>query len=185
MTVNKFLLLPLVAALGGCMHAPIKDTASPFYNPPVGTTFLLNQEIPVAAGNGRVFFQNGEASTSGFDHYTPHCQLDIKGISDGALVLKPKTYKVSKVTYKTPFIVLKEPIRLASRSELPMLASRNNDGPDELIEVVEMVFQPDQNNQALKLTCGGVQDLPSRAEPPSIDEIRFALGAVASLQLPQ
>lgn len=178
-----FFIISSSFVLTACMHAPIKDTASPYYNPPVGSHFVLNQAITLPLGDSRVFFQQGQTSTRGFNRFEPHCQLDVKGFSDGNLTLEPKTYEITKVTYKTPFIVLTEPVRLASVTQNIKLAMRDSDGPSEVIEVVEMIFKPSKENQALKLVCGGVQDTPSRTEPPSIDEIRFALGEKASLKL--
>lgn len=172
-----------LTTVSGCTTFNNGDTSSPFTNPTPGSRLELRVTIPLPAESYTVYFQSGGKGLSGFNRFEPHCQLHAKGVSDGSLVLQPRSYEIDRVTYKTPIYVRNTPIQLTASEGFRLQVADRDDGPSDVIEVVEMTFKQTPDSQALGLTCGGGQDVPSEALPPSIEEIRMALGAHARLVL--
>lgn len=174
----------LALLVTACVSHPPADSSSPNYSIPVGTVVVVHQTMPLPAETYTVYLQNGVWGIRGFNRFEPHCQLDAKGVSDGNLTIEPGRYIVERVIYKTPIHVQRKPVLVASLGNISRLAGRDDDGPSDVINVVEMRFQQFSGSRAWRLTCGGAQDTPASAEPPTVAEIRTALGNQASLVLP-
>jgi hypothetical protein len=157
-----------------------QDTASTFYLPPIGTLVELKQPLTVRPGRARVFLQGGKVS-QGIDQYAPNCNFEIRTLSEQSQVIEPETFLVVRVQRLTEEVVqLTRPIRVASRG-----GGIGGDGGHSMVtRGVHLWFGSDIQPDVMRMTCRGGFDDPWRAELPSIDEMRAALGAYAGLTLP-
>ena len=183
MKSNLIILAGLGVLLSGCSSMGT-GTRPAYLKSAEGNLFVLHETIRLPAERYTVFLQGGSWNLRGFNRFEPHCQLKARGVSDGSLRLIPRSYEIEKIIYSTPIYVENKPIQIAAKDGFRLQASRDNDAPSDVISVVEMKFRQDETSRAWGITCGGAQDYPSAAEPPSIGQIRSVLGKVASLQLP-
>ena len=158
-----------------------KDTASTHYLPPVGTLIELHKPIEVAAGRTRVFLQRGAVS-AGIDQYAPSCNFEVRKLSEQPQVISPEDFLVVKVQRVTEEVVrLAQPVQVAA---LGLAGLDADSGLPMITRGVHLWIGSDTQPDVMRLTCRGGFDDPWRAELPSIDEMRTALGDYASLTLP-
>jgi hypothetical protein len=65
------------------------------------------------------------------------------------------------------------------------LVSKGDDGPGMYFEEVRMTLRADQQSDIRELACRGVMTDPGWIEPPTLAEIREALGQYATLKVPE
>jgi hypothetical protein len=177
------LLLGLVVT--GCsQNALVKpDPASVHYLPPVGSRVELHRPLSVPGGHTRVFLQGGEpVSKAGFDRYRPSCNFEIRSLSDQPREILPGSFLVTRVQRENAEVVLRPvtPVMLAG----PYFAGRD-DGLPMIVRSVHLWLADDRQPDLMRLTCRGGFDDPWDADPPSIEQMRRAIGGYASLELPE
>lgn len=169
--------------LAGCGQSGLvrKDTASPLYLPPVGTRIELQNPLTVAPGRTRVFLQRGK-TRQGVDQYLPNCNFEIRKLSEQPQVISPETFLVVKVQRVTEEVVqLTRPVVVAGIGLAGMDA---DSGQPMIVRGVHLWIGSDTQPDVMRMTCRGAFDDAWRAQLPSIDEMREALGDYASLILP-
>ncbi len=178
--------IPLVLAgallTGGCATQPLTDTASPYFRVPPGATVTLAQPVEIPAGRTRVFFQHG-ALVQGYDHYAPTCNLEVRRIlATQAQTVAAGQYTVDTVQDTLEQVVDAQPLQLAMADGLLALGDTDNGQPNVYRGYHLWLNGPDPN--LMRLSCRGPFSEPSLAYPPSIDQIREALGQSVTLELP-
>jgi hypothetical protein len=157
-----------------------QDTASRYYLPPIGTLVELQRPLTVPPGRARVFLQGGQV-TQGFDQYQPNCNFEIRTLSEQPQVISPEKFLVVKVQRVTEEVVqTAEPIQVAWLG----LVGRDTGGYTMIVRGVHLWLGSDTQPDVMRLTCRGGFDDPWRVDPPSIDEMRAALGDYAHISLP-
>jgi hypothetical protein len=172
----------LAAALSGCasLMGPA-DPASPFFAVPVGSMLVLHEPVRIPPERTRVWFQGGQA-TYGRNWYEPACNLEVNLLDrQNAQTVEPGRFTVRRVQQLMDMTDL-TPIGR------PVTAMRVASVDDDGISYLWLGFHlwlenPDQPN-VLRLTCMGEYAAAWEVVPPSVNEIREALGTVASLELP-
>jgi len=158
----------------------IKDVSSPFYQPPVNSHFQIHQPITIPADRASVFIQEGKTRGGSFNHFMPHCRLEVRNVLEVPQVVQPGEFTVTRVYRDLPPVVALKPVHYADSG-----ASSSDSGlPMDLIYVIYMRLSSEEQPDVLNITCGGSTDDPSAVAPPSIYGIRSALGGLASLLLP-
>ncbi len=176
------LTMVLAAALSGCasLMGPA-DPASPFFAVPVGSVLVLHEPVQIPPERTRVWFQGGQA-TYGRNWYEPACNLEVNLLDrQNAQTVEPGRFTVRRVQQMMEMTDLAPMGRPATAMRA---ASVDGDGMSYLWLGFHLWLEnPDQPN-VLRLTCMGEYAAAWEVVPPSVNEIREALGEVASLELP-
>lgn len=172
--------------LGGALVATltIACAASPGERParlPVGTTVVLNQPLTVPAGQARVFLQGGRViERVRLRQYYPHCDFEIRQVSDGSAGIAPDRFTVTAVTEGEEPVVMRQTLHYAGLR----LSDMQQDGVSMVSRYLHHWLHSPRQPQVLRLTCHGGFDFPGRAQLPTVAEIRYALGEVVTLSAP-
>lgn len=158
-----------------------KDQSSPYYAVPEGSVLQLNRTIEVPRGTTRIWIQRGRV-VGNYDHYWPSCSFEVRTLDrDKIQVIESGQFTVTRHQFlRDEFAGSSQPLLVAS---LRLAAARNGNGHSMIFEGWHLwLNNPDQPN-VKRLTCRGAFGNPAEVAPPSIDEIRAALGEVVTLQL--
>ena len=174
------LLLAAAIALGtgiaGCTTAPVQDESAQYFDLPKGSRLVLNQDIEIPADSARAYVQHGRVlSFPKIDRYRAHCKFEMKRRLDTPQTIKPDTFVVTKM-YRE--------INRGTHSGaiMPVAIQLAGGGLSyELYATFFLLNSPTQPN-VLGLTCQHLED-PVSPRYLSIQDIRMALGNVATLQL--
>lgn len=180
-------LAALVAAcalsLSACSTPTARqDESSPYYAVPQGSVLQLHRPIEIRPGSTRTWIQRGEV-VRGFDRYWPNCSLEVSRLDhDNSQIVEPGGFTVTRSQFlREEVAILSHSVRVAA---LRLAAAEDSGGHSMIYEGWHLwLDHPDRPN-VRRLTCRGVFADPADARPPSIDEIRAALGEVATLRLP-
>lgn len=173
----------VAAGLSGCATQIPRGTASPWYAPPVGTRVILPEAITIPARSARAYFQDGRITGGGVNHFAPHCQLEINRVSDSAQTVRAGEFVITGVNQRSHEVVRAGEIRVAARFGIGIGLFGSDVG--DIMQAWHMRLHAGDRPEVRALICGGAFDHPSRAETPSIDEMRRALGKHIILELPQ
>ncbi len=177
---KSLITVALCLLVMACRQAPVRDEDSPLMRVSPGSTVTLHQVLTVPAGHARVFLQGGKVrAKTRLDRYRPHCNFEVRSVSDGSLRIEPDTFVVTVVSEDEEEVVyLPQPLRLAGWS-------LDGGGSSILLTrfVKHRLHSPIQP-QVMRLTCYGGFDEAWKVAYPSISDIRHALGSRATLKLP-
>lgn len=129
-----------------------------------------------------MFLQRGEViSKQRFDRYVPSCNFEVRTLSEQTRDITPEPFLITKVQRETAEIVqLVYPVMLAGLNFAGM-----DDGQPMVVRSVHLWIGTDLRPDVMRMTCRGAFGDPSDADPPSIEQMRQALGSYASLKLPE
>ncbi len=183
--LTPWLLLTAVL-LGGCMSNPqvVNNTSSPYYKIPPGSLIRLEQPITIPTGRTRIWIQGGRIAGTGFNSFEPSCNVEVTYLNEtGPQIVEPGEYRVTRTQFLREAISSSGQVMLAARGEL--LADAVDSGGDEFFyEGYHLWVENPQQPDVRRFTCRGLYGFPYETRPPSIAEIRAALGSVATLELP-
>jgi len=175
-------LLALLALLlaSGCASTWDKDENSPYYQVPVGSILHIRQRIEIPPGHTRVHLQLGR-TTKGRNQFAANCNIEVRRLDNDAVqYVEAEDYQVEQVQHSVEEIAGVAPLRIAALGS--GLASEDNGGSLWVYEGYHLWLSgPDPN--LMRLSCRGAYASQERAMPPSIREIRAALGEVMELEL--
>jgi len=180
MRPKRLTIVATMMLVAACQQAPIRDEDSPRMRIAPGSTITLHEALTVPAGHTRVFLQNGKVKgKTKLDQYYPHCNFEVRSVSNGTLRIEPDVFTVTAVTEDEEEVVTRtSPLRLASW--------RFSGGGDSVVLLTRFVahrLDSPRQPQVMRLTChGGFAD-PWQVDYPSITDIRQALGKLATVTL--
>ncbi len=176
--LRKFSLLVPVVLLAACT-ASVRDVDAPYYRVPVNSLVTLTQALTVPAGKTRVFLQHGKVVAIGkLDQYRPHCDFEVRMVSDGNRRIEPDSFNVTRVEVGDDFVVSRAP-----RVYAALVIVNDSDQPSMISPYVHHWLSSAKQPQVMRLTCHGGFDYPGMAQYPTVNEIRESLGTVATLSL--
>ncbi|MCF7984901.1 MAG: hypothetical protein K9L70_10895 [Thiohalocapsa sp.] len=167
------------AALAGCTTL-IKTEAEGRWIPIApGSTLTLAEPVRIPPGRARVFFVNGQPSTSAAN-YRPVCALEVRHIDERqAQTIAPARYRIARIqNYWTEVVAVDKP-----NAVLFALADHDGDGGYSMIRTGFHFWLDGDQADPMRLTCLGVMADPAEAYPPTLEEIRQALGAFAAIEV--
>lgn len=177
-----FPLVPALLAMPGCRMV-VQDEASPFSLVPVGARLVLHRDVEVPPGWAQVEVQRGRVvPPRAYNRYYPHCRFEVRDISPEPQVIRAGEFRVASVSRETDYFAdaaTGGPVRSVS-----IRGGLFGDGASMQMQVVKMRLDSSDQPEVQRLVCGGALDDPVEAVPPSVQEIRGALGGVASLEFP-
>lgn len=169
--------LAAALAAAGCAAPAVVDEQSRFYPPPIGTVIELHRDLTVAPDHARVTIQRG-AVAPGVHPFDTWCQLEVNDVFPTEQTVRADTFTVYKVSRETAQVVMGSPPQMVAGVDT------NDSGSSDVTQIWHLWLKSPQQLNVRRLSCGGWFDTPSRAQYPSVVEIRAALGEVASLHLP-
>jgi hypothetical protein len=175
-TLSRALLLATALSTPGLAHAI--DENSPFVTVPAGTRLTLKSPLPVRAGQTRLYLQQGLIlPPDDVDVTVPYCWLGLARAPAADSKLQPNVFTVARVDDGTTD---------AEDSELPLPTTPDGEQPLDTADVLyrTVLFVRSSAQPALDtVTCEQLDDV-RLGQYLSISDIRIALGALFSLQLP-
>lgn len=185
-SLKAFYIVTGFAFLTACGTALVTDPAAKNYVPSPGSIVTVPQRIEVPGGQTRIFFQRGEIvkKLSDIDHYKANCNFEINTLSETPRYIEPGTYTVTRTTRQEKEVAQIKPLQYASLT-IGGMVSTDGDGPSMYFEEVRMVLTSEQPSDIRNLACRGVLTDPGWVEPPTLAEIREALGKHATISVPE
>lgn len=181
-----------IAMLGGCRTMIRETDNGRWIEVPRGSTLTLTGAVTIAEDRARVFFVNGRARNTGAS-YQPSCALEVRRISrDGPQTIPPGVLRIDRVQHYWTEVVDNrrspvpgaDPVFAPVAAPTPRLADYGGDGGDAMIQTgYHLWLDEGTDPNLMRLTCLGVLADPAQAFPPTLDEIRTALGRLATLEV--
>lgn len=184
MIMKTLLVLLGAVALAGCTTHMAQRTETSLYKVPAGSVIRLAERIRIPAGRTRIWIQSGRIVGTGFNSFEPSCNVEVTRLDNTRdQYVEPGEFRVVRTQFLREAIASAEPVMVASAG--PLLAGAQDSGGDEFFYEgyhlwVENPLQPNVR----RFTCRGLYGFPYETRPPNVEEIRAALGAVATLELP-
>ena len=177
------LLLLAVLILSGCALVEVEpDPASPFYPVPEGSVLEIHQPITIPAGRTRVWLQRGRV-VAGQDWWHPACNLEVNTLDrERSRTVEPGRFEVIRVQGMDDFA--RQQIPAGGVMNAGLYAGYDTGGNTWMWRGHHLWLSSAEQPDVLRLTCVGVYARAHEVRPPSIEQIREALGPVASLRLP-
>lgn len=175
----------LLTGCGG--SSPVLESPGAAYRELTGATLVLNREILVPAGRARVFIQDGGTSAGGhsrvsgsFDHYRPHCGLEVRHVDHAGFTIRPDEFRITRVQGTLQQVVSRAPLRVAGLSLVS--GGMDGDGSAAYHEGYHFWLMSATQPEVRRMSCYGTFAEPPDLAPPTLDEIARALGDVAELR---
>lgn len=144
------------------------------------TALTLHQRISIPQDRARVFFKNGRLSRSGAS-YRASCALEVRRISrTGPQSISAGRFQITRAQHYWTEVAA----RLQDWSVFVQHAELSNGGGQPLIQTgYRFWLERADTPNLMHLTCLGILAEPADAYPPTISELRRALGELATLDL--
>jgi hypothetical protein len=181
--MRRSLLFMLALLLTGCSQRYlVNDDPTYAYNlPPVGSRIVLKKPLRVPGGETRIFLQGGEAmKKSEFDRYKASCSFELRKLADTARNIEPDSFLVTEVQRLTQEVVQRKP----AFSGFLKVAMQDSGGKPMVTQGYHLWLGSEKQPDVMRMTCRGAFDDLSRADPPSLEEVKQSLGDYAELIMP-
>lgn len=173
-----FSVLLLLAA---CQQAPVMNEDSQWMRITPGSSIILNQAVAVPKGDARVFLQAGKAvDKARLNQYHPHCNFEVRSVSDGNMKIEPDTFLVTDVVTGEEEVVTGPSLM---RPMVQRVSFESAEGSNMISLYVRHRLHSERQPQVMRLTCHGGFGDPSEVHYPSVSDIRNALGDIATVKL--
>lgn len=173
--------LTTLLGLTGCQTLVRQSERGPWTTIPLGSTLTLNRPIPVSKDRARVFFVNGRLRNVGAS-FLPACALEVRTISrDGPQIIQAGPFRIVRVQDYWTEVVRRDDLRTI---QVRLASHDRGDGGHALIQTgYHFWLESTASPGVMRLTCLGLLADPWEAYPPTIQEIRHALGPLATLEI--
>ena len=177
----RLTLLSAALLLAGCQtNSTVRDVAGKDqFTQLTGASLVLNQALPIRADQARVFVQGGQVST-GFNSYRTSCGFEIGSVQHGGVKIQPDTFAITSVQGSLTPVVSTEPMRFAA---LHLADAGGMDGGSQAYyQGYHFWLSSEKQPDVRRMTCYGVYAEPYDLYPPTLAEIREALGSIAEIR---
>ena len=141
------------------------------------SSLTINQIIEFKPGKTRVFIQDGMV-VSKINRFKSNCNLEIrKKDEENWQSVEPGVYKVVS-TRRT----LEQVVRFIPGNEILVADASVDSSPSDIYLGMHYYLSGEDAN-VMRLSCRGVYASLYDAEPPTLQEIRQALGSIVTLNL--
>lgn len=168
--------------LAGCNQVALNDPSWPYAKVPIGTALEIHQAITVPPAVTRVYMQLGRLVRT-FDRYQANCNIEVRKIDwEKPQTIEPGSYRVTRVQNSTEEVVEARPLWVAALGS--KLAGIDDGGGATFIYAGYHLWLEGPDPNVRRVSCRGVYADPADAAPPSINDIRQALGDLITLKTP-
>jgi len=172
----------LLITTHGCSRLTVTDPNALYFVPPPGSQVVVKQRLEVPPGMTRVYLQHGKViPKSARNDYAVNCNFEINTVSDAPRHIEPGEYIVSRSQRRTDSIVGLEPVRVASLVSSMM---ERDGGTPLMFEELRFTLTATSPSDLRELACRGVMSFPAEIVPPTLAEMRRALGDYAEIRVP-
>lgn len=183
-TLQGVLLLVSALAIQGCGTLVRESAPGPWIEAQLGGTLTLNRPVQVPEGRARAFFLRGRIQSAGAGQ-GPSCGIEIRTIPcDGPHVIPAGSFTITRVQPYWTQVASLAPGRDRDVARLWSASATDGGGSPLIQEGYHLWLNGGPDPNVMRLTCLGSLDELWRARPPTLDEIRGALGGLATLTLP-
>ena len=175
-----------ITFITACGAALVTNPAAKNYVPTPGSIVTIPQRIEVPGGQTRIFFQRGEIvkKLSAIDQYKANCNFEINTLAETPRYIEPGVYTVTRTTQQLKEVAEQKSLQFASLA-IGGVVSTDGDGAPLYFSEVLMVLHSEKPSDIRNLACRGVFNDPAWVQPPTLADIREALGKHASISVPE
>lgn len=182
---RRVFYMALLLATHGCSRLAVTDPAALYYLPPSGSQVVVKQRLEIPPGMTRVYLQHGKViAKSARNDYAVNCNFEINTLGDAPRFIEPGIFTITRSQRRTDSIVGLEPLHVASLNLAGSMMERD-DGPPLQFEEVRMSLASTPPTDVRELACRGVMTFPAEIVPPTLAEMRRALGDYAEIRVPE
>lgn len=167
------------AALGACQTPGVPHPNAPDFVPARGSRLILNQPLTIPAHQAHVDVQDGAPKDSDkINRYYPYCRFESWRLKSTPQRIAPDTFTVTRAG-------LQEEANAGARVRLAAAGVLWAGDPSFVVYATSMRLRSLKQPDVYRLVCA--QWAVTGPDAPtylSLDEIRRALGGVATLELP-
>jgi hypothetical protein len=175
-----------ITLISACGSTVVTDPNAKNYLPTPGSIVTVPDRIEVPGGQTRIFFQRGEIvkKLSAIDQYKANCNFEINTLTESPRYIEPGIYTVTRTTQQIKEVAEFKSLQYASLSIGGSIA-RGGEGAPLYFSEVLMVLHSEKSSDIRNLACRGVFDDPAWVKPPTLADIREALGKHATIKVPE
>ncbi len=175
-TIKPILSILLAALLAGCSNF----MGRPDNSLDTGYRVVLHKPLTIVPEVTRVFLQAGEAFPQyGLNEYEPHCSFEVrKVLPKQPQTIEPDTFKVTRVQRLIEEVVWLRPVQVAS---LQLANAAVDSSPSDIFEGYHFWLYSEDQPDVLRMTCRYILTEPWNSRTPTLAEMRFSLGEIATL----
>ncbi len=180
--MKKYLLIIFAITLVSCSTHQTGNLENRLgYYPPVSSKIILKQVLKVGVDKAGLYIQDGEVTGNSHSRFKPFCYIRFVNVKQNGGTIKPDTFIIKNSRIETRLIAKHKPILTPYGLITYRLADST---PSDILEVITMRIVSAKQPTVYLLECGGVENSPSQVEPPTMAELRQAMGNIMSLKLP-
>lgn len=176
--------LLLVGCSGGGL---VRDTAAGAYVGLDGAEVRLLTPLKVAAGQARVFVQDGGVPRGrtpyiggSFDQYRPHCAFEIRHVDHDGVIIEPDTFRIVRTQDSLQEVVQAEGTQVAG---IGLMIGYGVWGGSASYHLgYHFTLYSERQPDVMRMSCYGVYAERYDLEAPTLAEIRSALRNVAEIR---
>jgi len=147
-----------------------------------GSILQLHAPLHIPPGFARAFVQNGQVGRApyfggDYDHYRPHCGFEIERVDHDGFTIRPGEFRITRVQDVRQPVVSLAPLVVAGRSKLAQI----DGGSGYFYAGYHFYLASGAQAEVTRMSCYGAYSPAEDLQPPSLVEIRQALGGVAQL----
>jgi len=175
---TRFLtILMVVTALTGCAASPDSPLASPYFELEPGSVLELHRDLEIPPGMARVFLQRGKVLSRGeMNQYEPSCDIEVRDLSHEIQIIRKGVFPIEKEQFGREAVAESGALKLAFSGGLW------KGGGFSVFRYRRFWLQSEDQPEVMRMTCRGTWEEIVRASPPTLPEIRIALGKVFSIK---
>ncbi len=173
----------------GCSSSNLNtaDPSKPWFFPQVGAKLVLHQPLTLKPDSAALYIQQGKVTGSKHSRFDPYCKIRVRDVMAVERTILPDTFTITGSGQQTELIAglsgIAIPLNVGSiRPRFGFLVS-SSDAPSDITETIVMNLSSAKQPDVLNMVCGGVEDHPANAEPPTFMEMKEALGAIMSFKI--
>ncbi len=143
---------------------------------------ILHQPVEIPGGRSSVIIQQGEVISGGRNRYAPFCELVVDKLAETPRTIRADVFMIKRVGGQ---------IRYGDRhrngalqlAALDSFVLASGSLPPDITETWRMRLISTRQPDVILLVCGGVErNMGEQVDPPTLAQIRAALGSVATLR---
>ena len=175
---TRFLTISMVVtALAGCAASPDSPLASPYFELEPGSVLELHRDLEIPPGMARVFLQRGKVIPRGeMNQYEPSCDFEVRDLSQEIQIIRKGVFSIEREQFGREAVAESDGIKLA------FYGSLWRGGGPSVFRYRRFWLQSEEQPEVMRMTCRGTWEEIVRASPPTLPEIRIALGEIFSIK---
>ncbi|MCB1866780.1 MAG: hypothetical protein KDG50_15280 [Chromatiales bacterium] len=174
-------IVPISAVLILLAGTAAAGSLTPCCQRPKLAAVELTEALPVAVDQARVFLQHGRiVEKQRRDLYAPTCAFEVDALSDGSKRIEAQSFRVRRVQDLIDAVVHRGADDGGGRF---VRVGMDDASPSDLFLGYHFWFETPQRGDVMRMSCYGAYAAPQDARPPTLAEIREALGGFARVDV--